>query len=264
MRIAVLTGILAAAASVASGSSLLVGTDNNGNGNFLVGNQAGLNYDSDSGQISAGYANIGWAQSFTLTEAVLASDVRVWAQYDNVPSTYELQITNQIGAGTTSANVLFSASAAYTDTYSWAEFNLDNLALGPGTYYLVMTSGTPVPEPALDGSDCREGAPDAQQNQTGCSVTGNWGSDGTNLSDTSIGNVGGLYISIGGFGDPDAPARLLTDFNVNGDPNGSIADFQLNGTLASAVASPEPGTIVLLGGAGLLMAFTKRRLIRNR
>ncbi|HVV72180.1 MAG TPA: PEP-CTERM sorting domain-containing protein [Verrucomicrobiae bacterium] len=263
MRIAILAGILAAAASVGSASSLLVGNDNDGNGSFLVGNQASLNYDSGTGEISAGYANIGWAQSFTLLESVLASDIRVWAQYDNVPATYELQLTNQIGAGTTSANVLFDTTASFSDTYSWMDFNLGNMVLGPGTYYVVMTSGTPVPEPALDGSDCREGAPSETQPQTGCYVAGNWGFNGTNLSNTTIGNIGDLFIAIGGFGAHDAPGRLLTDFDPNGTPNGAATTFQLNGTLA-ATATPEPGTMVLLAGAGLLMAFTKRRLVRNR
>jgi hypothetical protein len=239
---------------------LLVGTDNDGDGAFLVGNQASLNYGA--GDVTQGYANLGWAQSFTLIEPIFASDVRVWTQYDNVPATYELQITNRIGTGTTSANVLFDTTASYSDSYSWMDFSLGNMALGPGTYYLVMTSGTPVPEPALDGSDCREGLPDANQSHTSCSFTGNWGSNGTNLSNTIVGDVGDLFIAIGGF-DADSPGRLLTDFDPNGDPNGGTVIFQLNGALA-ATAAPEPGTMILLAGAGLLTAFTRRRLIRNR
>jgi len=229
-----------------------VGTDNSGFGEDYVGNQANLNNDATNGVFDS-YGNVGWAQAFTLTQAVTATDLNVWVSYGNVPSTFNAQITDSLGAGTVPSDVLFSGAGTFGASPSWVDVSLGSLGLDAGTYYLVLTSDTPVPVPALDGSDCN-GVP-AVGSQQNCYLTGQWGSGGADIS--AFGSLGDEYVTVAGFA-PNSAGPALTDFSLGAGLPGN-ADFQLVGDQASA--TPEPGTFLLLAG-GAAALFAKRKLAR--
>jgi hypothetical protein len=215
--------VLLVSATVAQAGPILVGVDNTGAGTVYVGNQL----------LTTLVSNIARAQAFTLTSAATASDVSVWVNYGNVPSTFTLQLTDSIGPGTTGSDVLFSQTGTYGATASWVDIELGSLALSSGTYYLVMTSDTPVSEgPGCSANDC---------------YTGEWGANGT--PDGVDGSIGSSYYTsdIG----PGAPT--LTDFSSS-NTSPVIEEFQLN----EDPAAPEPSTFQLLA-ISALCAFSFRR-----
>ena len=214
--------VLLVSATIAQAGPILVGVDNTGGGTVDVGSEASNTILS----------NVAWAQEFTLTSAAIASDVSVWVNYVSVPGTFTLQLTDSIGPGTTNSDSLFTKTGTYGATPSWVDIEIGSLFLPAGTYYLVMTSDTPVSA----GPGC-----------TNACATGEWGANG--VPDGVDGSVGSSYetsdYSFSGM-DPGAPS--LTDFNLS-NTLPDIEDFQLN----DDPAAPEPSTFQLLAISGLLI-----------
>lgn len=250
MKIAPYLAAVLVSSTLGQASQILVGTDNSGNGDLFVGNQSSL--ANSGGVITSSHANLGVAQAFTLTDEAIASDISVWVKYDNVPSTFDLQLTDSLGPGTTGSNVLFSGEGTYGAAAGWVDLEIGSLDLTPGTYYVVMTSDTPVPTPSLDGSDC--GGTPAPGGFKLCYLAGEWGSNGT-----SQGVDGSLDSSYDAFAPgPDSPA--LTAFNLSNPNSFGEVEFQLNGDLAS---SPEPETMGLVGlGMAILLLTQKGKTAR--
>jgi hypothetical protein len=239
--------VLLVAASVAHAETVLVGTDHSGGGENYVGNQGDLYTDSNS-DLQVSYGNVGWAQQFTLNQAAVASDVSVWASYLNVASGFNLEITDGLSSN---ANVLFSGTGTFGQNFAWIDLSLSNLALNAGTYYLVMTSGTPVPVPSA--SNCPAATVPSGPNAptVTCFQDGLWGAGGADIS--TEGSLGQLYLGVGG-GAHDSPGLALSSINIQSSGN---VEFELN----SAAATPEPGTFALLTG-GALALLAKRKFAR--
>lgn len=247
VRTSIFVTLLMASASMGHAGNVLVGTDNSGGGVDYVGNQGDL-YTDDNSDLQASYGNLGWAQGFTLNQAVIATDVSVWASYYNVASTFDLEITDGLSNG---ADILFSGAGTFGASPAWVDLSLGGLNLAAGNYYLVMTSDTPVPALFPDGSNCPITPPSGKDIPTvTCFQTGLWGSLGTDIS--TAGSVGPLYLGFGSGLANDSPGPGLSDIN---DPVSGNVEFQLT----SAV--PEPGTFVLLIG-GALALLGKRKFAR--
>ena len=120
-------GMSLLAPSPAAGNPILLGTDNPWNG----ASPSVENTQAD-------------AQAFTLTQSISVSSIDVWlyggANDPNSP--IPVQLTTSIGPGTTLANVVFSATIPGTSVpFPPGEVNIPaSLSLGPGTYYLVLSS----------------------------------------------------------------------------------------------------------------------------
>jgi hypothetical protein len=250
MKKCLLSAVLLATASMSHAASVLVGTDNSGTNSRFVGNQADLSTDS-SGNLDVFYGNVGWAQEFSVSQAIDATDVSVFVQDNNVPASFNLEITDSLASN---ADILFSGTGNFGGTSpTWVDLSLGSLDLGVGNYYLVMTSGTAVPILAPDGSNCPVAPPTGPNALTvSCFETGEWGGNGTDIS--TEGSVGQLYLGVGG-GANDSPGLGLTAISIASPGN---TEFQLTGTGAS---TPEPGTLVLLMG-GALALLAKRRFAR--
>jgi hypothetical protein len=180
---------------------------------------------------------------------VLASDVSVWAGYNSVPATFDLEITDGLSP---TADVLFSGTGTYGASLAWVDLTLNNLELSAGNYYLVMTSDTPVTALLPDGSNCPGGPPSGPNAPTiTCFETGLWGADGTDIS--TEGSVGQLYLGFGG-GANDSPGPALSAIDI---PEAGNVEFQLD----SSSSTPEPGTFALLVG-GALALLAKRKFAR--
>jgi len=241
---------------------ILVGANNDGDGGFVLGNEAGDFSNTDT----TSFANIGWAQPFTLNQNSIATTLTVYLNdaFDSASqgATFDMKLTNMIGAGTTATNVLASGSQAFPSTpgggHVGVDFDLGTLALGAGTYYLVLTSDSPVTH--ITTQDDLNNGMDCVPNEL-CGNVGGWGNNGS-LVVTGFGSISsGPFIAFGSSSNGPGPA--LTDFDPAGTPNDTHANFLLQGTLATAAADvPEPGSVALivLGLAGVVSVRKRERM----
>ena len=226
---------------------VLVGTTTGSPGTYGIGSQARL--QNTGGVITATFDNQAIAQGFTLSSAVVASDLSLYIYYLNTPATFTLRITDRIGSGTTAANVRATATGTFGSTAGLASVSLGNLALAAGSYYLVLSSDTLAPTPALNGSNCAGGVPPLGGINV-CSNAGVWGYSPTPTNLSTAGSLSGNYVAHNFTSNTAGPAPGLTAFSPS-TPIGTAMVFQLNGTVTPV---PEPATWALLaaGVAGIL------------
>lgn len=245
--------ILAAATPVAQAAQILVGTTTSNPGLYNVGSQSRLS--NTAGVISATFDNQSIAQGFMLNSAAVASDVALWIGFFNAPATFTLRLTDKIGPGTTAADVLASASGSFNATASLVTVSLGNLALGAGSYFLVLTSDTPAPTPALNGANC---SVPPTGSTFPCFNTGAWGYSPTATNVSTIGSLTGSYVAHNFTSNTAGASPALTSFNP-GFPIGTPTYFQLNGT---ALPVPEPSAWALFAvGAAAIWGFRRGEVV---
>jgi hypothetical protein len=171
------------------------------------------------------------AQQFTLTSTVTLSSIDLGLNQGLGTAPIVLQLTNALGSGTTSANVVFQSSIPSTvvPTTIGSILNVATpITLGPGTYYLVL------------------------------STSDNFGYDWQLASSTlasTVGTVGSsMYCcfpnTVGSF----APAETFK--NLTGEP---APYFMFDLQTASAPSVPEPSVLLLLLPS-LSLFFARRRV----
>jgi hypothetical protein len=193
-------------------ADVIVGTEPEGNGGYGVG------YSFDTN------VNLIIGQEFTLGSPVVADSITLYLNgdgTDNPQGQFTLQVMDLIGPTATSANVLSTQVGTFPggilpDGHAPVTFGGLGLPLGPGTYYLVVSS--------------------AAGPNTG------WGTGATELP-SLVGSIGGSFVGIA----VDSGVADYTYFNPN-EPNDSHANFVIN-------AVPEPSTVLLAccGAIGLLI-----------
>jgi len=177
-----------------------------------------------------------YAQQFTLHEWTALSSVSflVYVGYPQPPSeSFTVQLTNQIGPNTTSANVLTSATTVAPQWATPATVSMP-IVLSPGSYYFVLSSGSTY----LALSVGYAPAP--------------------SIINTAAGSVGSAFYSwTNSDFPPDAswyPAGQLT-----GHIPPVLIEFQLFGSQVPQPI-PEPSSIVLVGTGLFVWAWKVARV----
>lgn len=224
-------------------ADILVGAQNDGDDAFVLGNDS---FGCDINGDNCLFANLAYAQPFTLSMQVTATQLEVYVDGQQTPQgTFSIQLTNQLGSGTTSSNILAQGNFSFPvsgDSPSAVDLSLGNLVLPPGTYYVVLESNTPV--------------------DTFPGHVGDWGNDGT-----VVGTYGtlpsGPVFDFGTTNNGSGPP--LTDFDPTGGANSTYADFLLEGTAdLNGTAVPEPRDGALLVGTGLALFAIRRKISKHR
>lgn len=200
-------------------AGFVVGTEPEGNGGYGVG----FSFASD--------VNLIIAQQFSLNSAIVADSITLYLNGDgtNDPQgEFTLQVMNQIGAGATNANVLLTTNGTFPGGVlptGHAAVTLGglNLALGAGTYYLVVSS--------------------AAGPGTG------WGAGATEIP-SALGTVGASYVGI-------AIGGAVADYTLFDAPNTSFANA--NFRIDSASPVPEPTSLIMLLGGSIAVASVRRK-----
>jgi hypothetical protein len=174
------------------------------------GSSSGVLAYYESWTQTGSYTNV--AITGTLTRVGFASDAMAY-------------LLNQVGPGTTAANVLFSGPISGANFFT-------GLTLGPGTYYLVV--GSPS-----NGNVSITFAPNVTLTLDAGVTEGPTGIVNTNSSVASF-----------------VPASAFsTDFN------GPHIIATITGTPATLSSVPEPSTVVLIGAGLAALLFTRRALL---
>jgi hypothetical protein len=175
-----------------------------------------------------GFYDVVIAESWTQS---VSYDVAITAELGALSGsgTISAYLTNQIGPGTTEANVIASGTVALSSTVAQDVTVFSSLSLGAGTYYLVLTA--PVSE-----TDFWEGAAGGATPKTGPGVTAGFDWPSNTL-----------------VGPPDPAFPPASTF---GGPYGSRSFFEVN-------TVPEPADVSLIaGGLGVLVLLRRGKTKR--
>lgn len=206
----------------------------------------------ENGGYGVGYSfardvNLIIGQAFTMGgTSFIADQVTVWLNdWEGGASNeaFTLQIMDQVGAGATAANVLYTAGGTFPDSEGGhlpVSFSGINIALNAGTtYYLVVSSS-------------------AGQNPNGVGGGHGWGTvdGGPGSFIETFATVGSPYVGIEVGGG-------LADYNdLNENATGGRTMFAVDGHLPTSLSEvPEP-TTMLLTMSGLAFVVRRRRVRR--
>jgi hypothetical protein len=170
-----------------------------------------------------------WAETGSYTNVSISAVLS--NQFDgNANSTLTAYLTDQIGPGTTAANVIASTSVTPTN-FEETDTLFTGLSLGPGSYYLVL---------AAPGD-----------------FAGWWGANSPTITtEPGVTDTGDYHADHpnGGPNDAFPPASV---FLADGADN-----FLYTVTGDASSAAPEPSTLILAGLAGTFLFSAKLRLSR--
>ena len=161
------------------------------------------------------------AQSFTLTTTINVSAINIFVSGGS-SGPLLIQLVNMIGLGTTTSNVLAQGSVSPSGATEWLSIATAT-TLGPGTYFLVVSSATP--------------------NNSG------WIRTAGNLPST-VGTVGTTFFT--NASNVDLAFAPASNWLGNGVTN---VGFEIVGNTNPV---PEPGTLALMG-SGLAGIWLRRR-----
>ncbi|TVQ30678.1 MAG: hypothetical protein EA376_12545 [Phycisphaeraceae bacterium] len=189
--------------------------------NVLWTADPGLAPQNDRARLQPNGLAINLAQQFTLPDPTTMHTLA----FHGIGTNVNLSIVDEVGLAASDAeNVLWSTVGYSSDAinHTWHEFNLGDLDLAAGTYYVVMTS----------------------DNSTG----GRWSrigrEDTTNVDDRGS----ALYTFTGGIRTADL------EYNFNTNPDHPVFAVRATGTVI-----PSPGSIAMASIGGILLAGRRRR-----
>lgn len=177
----------------------------------------------------------GWTQTSSYTNVTISAEINTGQTPGAIGDAY---LTNQIGTGTTTANQI--AATAYSVTganNAYSDVTLfTGLTLGPGTYYLVITS------PDYNTTSNGEG----------------WELDlSSGVADTGVALMSAVNTYPNSGIQTYAPADSFT-----GNIGGNSYDFSV--TAEPTAATPEPAPLAcLIAAVGLGAVLRRKRLARN-
>jgi hypothetical protein len=217
MRTSIICAIVFLSASFASAGTIISVTGNHDTP-YFVGGSAADEMLVGSWTETGSYTNVS-------ISAVLSD------QFDGNPNTtLTAYLTDQIGPGTTAANLIASTSIAPT-TYDETDTLFTGLSLGAGSYYLVL---------AAPGD-----------------FAGWWGTNSATIT-TDIGVTdAGDYHADHPNGSPDDTFPPASTFIADASDT-----FLYTVTGDASAATPEPSTFMLAGLAGAFLFCAKLRLSR--